>query len=172
VHRILKPVIFTLAAIYFLVDAIFMTVVRPLANWTAECWIFGSLRAWIVSLRPYPTPALFAVPLIVLEPIKPVAAYFAGTGHITTGVIVLVGGDILKLVLVERLFSVSRDKLMSIPAFAWTYGLYRQAKSWLESFEAWRTTRRWMRLAQYGVRDYVQEMKTSRKLERVPVQLR
>ena len=60
VNRILKPVIFTLAAIYFLVDAIFMTVARPLANWTAEYWIFGSLRVWIVSLRPYPTLVLFA----------------------------------------------------------------------------------------------------------------
>src|SRR5947209_6733938 len=131
-----------------------MTVARPWANWTAEYWIFGSLRVWIVSLRPYPTLVLFAVPLIVLEPIKPVAAYLAGTGHITTGVIVLVVGELLKLVLVERLFSVSRDKLMSIPAFAWTYGTYGQAKDWMESFEAWQTTRRWMRLAQYVVRDY------------------
>ena len=171
-NRILKPVIFALAAIYFLVDAIFMTVARPLANWTAEHWIFGSLRVWIASLRPYPTLALFAVPLIVLEPIKPVAAYLAGTGHITTGVIVLAVGEILKLVLVERLFSVSRDKLMSIPVFAWIYGKYWQAKDWLESFEAWQTMRRWMRHAQYVARGYVQKKKASRKLERVPVQLR
>jgi hypothetical protein len=172
VNRILKSTIFTLAAIYFLVDAIFMTVARPSANWIAEHWLFGSVRVWIVSLRPYPTLALFAVPLIVLEPVKPVAAYLAGTGHITTGTIVLIAGEILKLVLVERLFSVSRDKLLSIPAFAWTYGKYWQAKDWLESFEAWRTTRRWMRLVQYGVRDYVQKMKASHKLERVPVQPR
>ena len=161
-----------LAAIYFLVDAIFMTVARPSANWIGEHWLFGSLRIWIVSLRPYPTLALFAVPVIVLEPVKPVAAYLAGTGHITTGMIVLVVGEILKLVLVERLFSVSRDKLMSIPAFAWTYGKYCQAKHSLESHEAWQTTRRWMRLAQYVVRRYVQKMKASHKLERVPVQPR
>lgn len=72
--RILKPVICTLAAIYFLVDAIFMTVARPLANWIAEYWIFRSLRVWIGSLRPYPALALLAVPVIVLEPVKPAAA--------------------------------------------------------------------------------------------------
>ena len=171
-NRIFKPVIFTLAAIYFLADAIFMTVARPLANWTAEYWIFGSLRVWIVSLRPYPTLALFAVPLIVLEPVKPVAAYLAGTGHITTGVIVLAVGEILKLVLVERLFSVSRDKLMSIPAFAWTYGKYWQARDWMESFEAWQTSRRWRRLARYAVRSYVQEVSASQRLERVSFQPR
>jgi len=172
VNRILKSVIFMLAAIYFLVDAIFMTVVRPFANRIAEHWTFGSLRAWIVSLRPYPTLALFAVPLIVLEPVKPVAAYLAGTGHIAMGWIVFVVGEVLKLVLVERLFSVSRDKLISIPAVAWTYGRYWQAKEWLESFEAWQTARRWRRLTRCTVRNYVQEVKASQRLERVSFQLR
>jgi hypothetical protein len=160
------------AAIYFLVDAVFMTVARPISNRIAEHWIFGSLRIWIVSLRPYPTLALFAVPLIVLEPIKPVAAYLAGMGHIKIGMIVLVAGEILKLVLVERLFSVSRDKLLSIPAFAWTYGKYCEAKDWLESFEAWQAARRWKLLARYAVRSYVQKVKASRKLERVSFQPR
>ena len=171
-NRILKSIIFTLAAIYFLVDAVFMTVARPFANWIAEQWIFGSLRVWIVSLRPYPTLALFAVPLIVLEPLKLVAAYLAGTGHIRTGMVVLVVSEILKLVLIERLFSVSRDKLMSIPTFAWAYGKYREAKDWLESFEAWQIARRWKRLARYAVRSYVQEVRASRKLERVSFQPR
>ena len=161
-----------LAAIYFLVDAIFMTVVRPFANRIAEHWTFGSLRAWIVSLRPYPTLALFAVPLIVLEPVKPVAAYLAGTGHIAMGLIVFVVGEVLKLVLVERLFSVSRDKLISIPAVAWTYERYWQAKEWLESFEAWQTARRWSRLTWRTVRNYVQEVKASQRPERVSFQLR
>ena len=171
-NRILKSVIFMLAAIYFLVDAIFMTVVRPFANRIAEHWTFGSLRAWIVSLRPYPTLALFAVPLIVLEPVKPVAAYLAGTGHIAMGLIVFVVGEVLKLVLVERLFSVSRDKLISIPAFAWTYRRYWQAREWLESFEAWQTARRWRRFARYVVRSYVQEVRASQRLERVSFQSR
>jgi hypothetical protein len=118
-HRLLP------AAIYFLVDAVFLSGAKPLSNWIAEHWIFESLRAWIVSLRPYPTLPLFAVPLIVLEPVKPAAAYLVGTGHFAMGMIVLVVGEILKLVLVERLFSVSRDKLMSIPVFASAYWKYR-----------------------------------------------
>jgi hypothetical protein len=65
------------------------------------------------------------------------AAYLVGTGHVATGMTVLVIGEILKLVLVERLFSVSRDKLMSIPAFVWIYWKYRAAKEWMASVEAW-----------------------------------
>ncbi|MFY9952293.1 hypothetical protein [Bradyrhizobium sp.] len=151
-NRILKSVIFALAAIYFLVDAIFMIVARPFGNRIAEHWIFGSIGIWILSLRPYPALALFAVPLIVLEPVKPVAAYLGGTGHIAVGATVLVIGEVLKLVLVERLFSVSRHKLISIPAFAWTYGRFLRAKEWLESFEAWQTAWRLRRLAGYAVR--------------------
>jgi hypothetical protein len=172
VNRIFKSVIFMLAIIYFLVDAAFMTVARSFANRIAAHWIFGSLRVRIVSLGPYPTLALFLMPLIVLEPIKPVAAYLAGTGHIATGLIVLVVGEVLKLVLIERLFSVSRDKLIAITAFAWTYGRYLQAKEWLESFEAWQTARRRRRLARYVVRSYVREVRASPRLERVSLQPR
>ena|ERR1700682_1617347 len=172
VNRILKPFVFLLATLYFLVDAIFMTVARPLANWIAEHWIFEKLRAWIVSLRPYPTLLLFAVPVIVLEPVKPVAAYLVGTSHVALGMIVLVIGEILKLVLVERLFSVSRNKLMSIPAFAWAYWKYRAAKDWMTSTEAWQAVRRWSHIAQYAIRSYVRELKASPSPRRITFQSR
>jgi hypothetical protein len=172
VNRILKPMIFLLAAIYFVVDAIFMTVARPLSNWVADHWVFERLRAWIVSLRPYPTLLLFAVPLVALEPVKPVAAYLVGTGHVATGIFVLVVGEILKLVMVERLFSVSRDKLMSIPAFAWTYWKFRAAKDWIVSAEAWQAVRRWSLIAKHAIRNYTWELKASQRSRRITFQSR
>jgi hypothetical protein len=60
--------------------------------------------------------------------------------------------------LVERLFSLTRAKLMKIPAFAWAYGKFRQAKAWLEATEAWRT----IRSVSQTVRHYVTQIKTSR----------
>jgi hypothetical protein len=160
-NRNLKPFVVVLAAVYFLADAIFATIAHPLARWIGEHWVFSGLRTWIRSLRPYPSLALFAVPLIILEPVKPVAAYLAATGHFRLGLIVLVVGEILKLVLVERLFSISRDKLMSIAAFAWAYGKYCLARDWLESTEAWQIVRRWSRIAQFTIRNTVLELKAS-----------
>ena len=58
VNRILKPLVFALAVAYFVVDAIFVQFVRPLGNWIAKRRMFAGIRAWIVSLRPYPTLAL------------------------------------------------------------------------------------------------------------------
>jgi hypothetical protein len=39
----------------------------------------------------------------------------ATTGQIVNSVLTLIVGELLKLVLVERLFSLTRDKLMKIP---------------------------------------------------------
>ncbi|RXH25055.1 MULTISPECIES: hypothetical protein [Bradyrhizobium] len=139
--RILKPVTYILAAIYFLVDAVFMAVARPIARWIGRHFEFRRLRGWIRSLPPYPSLALFSVPVIILEPVKPIAAYLAATGQILGGAVMFIIGELLKLVLVERLFHLTRDKLMRIPAFAWAYGKYAAAKAWLQETEAWRAVR-------------------------------
>jgi hypothetical protein len=67
----------------------------------------------------------------MLEPVNPVAAYLAATGQMMSSVVTLIVGELLKLVLVERLFSLTRDKLMKIPAFVWAYTKFRETKAWL-----------------------------------------
>jgi hypothetical protein len=164
VNRIWKPFIVVLAAIYFVADALFATIAHPVSRWLSRQRLFSRLRTWIRSLRPYPSLALFAVPVIILEPVKPVAAYLAATGHFMTSVTLLVVGEILKLVLVERMFDLNRDKLLTIPAFAWGYGKYRLARNWLESLEAWQMVRRWSRMARLAIRGAMSQLKTTSRL--------
>ena len=156
-NRILKSITFVLAAVYFLVDAVFMSVAKPISNWVAKHLVLRRLRAWIRSLSPYPSLALFSVPVIILEPVKPVAAYLAATGQMLGSALTLIIGELLKLVLIERLFSLTRDKLMKIPAFVWAYTRFQQAKAWLEATEAWQAIRTLGRAA----RSYVAQMKRS-----------
>src|SRR4029079_7902998 len=75
IARTFKPIIIVFAALYFLIHAIFFSLIRPLGNWLYKLPIFTGVGRWIRSLGPYSTLALFAVPLIVLEPIKPVGLY-------------------------------------------------------------------------------------------------
>ena len=157
VTRILKPVTYVLAVLYFLLDAIFMAVARPVSSWIARHLAFRRLRIWIRSLSPYGSLALFSVPVMILEPLKPLAAYLAATGQLLVSAVTLIVGEVLKLVLVERLFSLTRDKLMKIPAFAWAYGKFQDIRLWLESTEAWRTIRRLSKAA----RDYVAHVKAT-----------
>jgi Mn2+/Fe2+ NRAMP family transporter len=140
--RALKPILFVPAVIYFGIDELFSAVARPIAAWLARQRFFHQFRNWSLSLRPYAALALFVVPLLILEPVKPIAAYLAATGHLATGGALFVLGEILKLVLLERLFQLNRRKLMSIPAFAWCYVHLCVVWSWLESFAIWQSVRR------------------------------
>ena len=161
--RIFKPFVFLIAAIYFLVDAVFFTLFKPVIRRLAEGWAFESLRAWIVSLPPYPTLALFIVPVILLEPVKPIAAYLTATGHVVGGLTILIVGELLKLLFIERLFNVSRDKLMSIPVFAWCYDKFCQGQDWVVALQAWQLMRRWSFVAKHAIQRYVLEFKTAQK---------
>ena len=164
--RILKSAVFVLATMYFIVDAVFLTIATPLARWMARQRVFIRLRRWIGSLRPYSSLALFAVPIIVLEPVKPVAAYLIATGQIAAGVTVLAIGEILKLVIVERLFKLCRRKLLKIPLFAWGYGHWRQGVDWIVSMRAWQAARRLILKVRLLLRNFLIQLKRSSKYRR------
>jgi hypothetical protein len=170
VKRILKSAVFVLATMYFIVDAVFLTIAAPLARWMARQRVFIRLRKWIGSLRPYSSLALFAVPLIVLEPVKPVAAYLIATGQIAAGVTVLTIGEILKLVIVERLFKLCRRKLLKIPLFAWCYGYWRQGVDWIVSMRAWQAAQRWSLKIKYLLHKLIMGSKRSSRYQRLFVQ--
>ena len=68
------------------------------------------MRLWVISLGPYPSLALFAVPVIILEPAKPLAGYLLGTGHFFAGAVTFITAEVLKLTLVEQLFQLNREK--------------------------------------------------------------
>jgi hypothetical protein len=167
VSRIFKPFVFLMAAIYFLVDVVFFTLAKPGLRWLADRWVFESVRAWIGSLRPYSTLALFILPVLLLEPVKPIAAYLMAIGHIISGLVVLIAGELLKLLLIERLFNVSRDKLMAIPAFAWCYDRFCQGQDWVISLQAWQLMLRWTFNAKHAVQRYILEFKAAPKRKRL-----
>jgi hypothetical protein len=140
--RFWKTAVFIIATAYFVVDGVLSYVTRPMTVWIAERTLFKRAQSWVASLRPYPALALLAVPVIILEPTKPLAAYLMGAGHFGAGAITFVGAEVLKLTLVEQLFQLNRKKLLSIPAFAWGYRYWRQMMDLVESMEVWKASRR------------------------------
>ena len=160
VTQILKPAIMVLVAAYLVADAIFVHAAKPLADWISKRPILDRFRRWIANLSPYATLAMFCVPLIVLEPVKPFSAYLAATGHVVLGVATFAVAEILKLALVERLFHIGRSKRMSIPAFAWAFARWRQAVIWLESTDAWMMFRRLSWKANFMMRSLVWQIRS------------
>jgi hypothetical protein len=165
----LKPVLFVFVAIYVAVDELFSLVTQPIAAWLERRNFLRRVRRWITSLPPYAALALFAIPLVVLEPVKPTAAYLAATGHFALGAALFVGGELLKLVLVERLFQLNRYKLLAIPAFAWCYVRVFAVRKWLVSSAIWRSARRAVQRLEAVARDLVDRLVGSERDEGVTV---
>jgi len=80
--------------------------------------------------------------VIILEPAKPLAGYLLGTGHFFAGAVTFITAEVLKLTFVEPLFQLNREKLLSIPAFAWGYQYWRHMMDAVESLEVWKASRR------------------------------
>jgi hypothetical protein len=140
--RIWNTPVFILATVYFVVDGAFSYVTRPLAAWVSKKKLFERTRLWIISLGRYPSLALFAIPVLILEPAKPLAGYLLATGHFFAGAVTFITAEVLKLTFVERLFQLNRKKLLSIPAFAWGYRYWRHIMDVVESSEMWKASQR------------------------------
>ena len=139
--RLLKYLGFAFVTIYFVADLVFESVARPFSAWIGRLQFLRPINAWIASLRPYPALALFSVPVVVLEPVKPVGALLFAQGRVVEGALTICAGEILKITLVERLFRLTRDRLMQIPVFAMLYGHWIRFHDWVMSTEIWRWAR-------------------------------
>jgi hypothetical protein len=76
-----------------------------------------------------------------LEPVEFVAAYIATSGEYIAAIVTFAVGELLKLVSIERLFDLTREKLMRISAFASVYGHYLRARNLVLQSEAWQSVR-------------------------------
>jgi hypothetical protein len=139
--RALKFLGYVLVAVYFVADVVFGAVARPVSAWLGRLQILRAMNAWIEGLPPYPALALFSVPVVILEPVKPVGAFLVSAGHVMEGTLTIVVGEILKITLVERLFRLTRDRLMQIPIFAFLYDHWARIHDWITSSDIWQ----WMR---------------------------
>lgn len=140
--RLLRPVATLLAVGYFLLDALAYWVVRPVVRRIARLPLFGRIGRWVAGLRPYPSLILVLVPLALLEPAKLVGAWLLATGRPTVGVSVMVGAELVKIILVERLFHVAKPKLLTIGWFVWGYVRVTAWLTWLKDAPPLRTARR------------------------------
>lgn len=140
--RVLKliftPIVIFLAILYFIIDALVLSLVRPLMRRLADWPPLAGIMAWIAKLGPYPTLALMLIPIVLLEPLKPAAFYLIAKRHqVVAGTLLLAMTELVKIVAVERLFHLSRPKLMRIRAFAVAYNFVVGWLAYLEALPPW-----------------------------------
>jgi hypothetical protein len=138
---IFKPLVIVVAAVYFVIDALALSVLKPLLRKIANLRLFAFIARWIAALSPYATLALFLIPLILLEPVKPLSAYLVVSGQFKLGMFVLVVGEILKITTVERIFHLGRKKLLTIKAFALIYDFVWGWLTWIQALPSWQAVK-------------------------------
>jgi hypothetical protein len=136
-----QPLVIVVAAVYFVIDALALSILKPLLRKIANLRLFAFIARWIASLSPYATLALFLIPLILLEPVKPLSAYLVASGQFKLGMLVLVVGEILKITIVERIFHIGRDKLLRIKAFALVYNFVWGWLTWIQALPSWQAVK-------------------------------
>ncbi len=134
-----------LVTIYFLIDDVVLAAIRPIVAWAAELRLFTRMKLWLDGLSAPATLVLFLVPFVVLEPFKIGALVLLAKGQMVIGGTMLATSHLLSIVLVERLFHATRDKLLTIRWFAWTYGRVMAVYDW--SVGRLRATRAWIVVA-------------------------
>lgn len=122
-------------------DAILRPLYGPLLRAIVRLRLLAAILAQVTRLPPYGILFVLAVPFVIAEPMKLVALYWMGTGHLIMGSATLVLAYGMSFILVERIYDAGREKLMRI------LGLCR-LMSWVtdhrDAFLVWlRATRVW-----------------------------
>ena len=147
----LRAILISIAIVYFLVDLLFLSVLRPLRRRLQSWRPLQELRDWIATLNRYAALLLLVVPWSILEPIKPIAFLLFAHHRRFAGMVLIVAGEIVKLTLLDQLFAMVRPKLMTFPWFAAAYDRWEAALAWLHSLPAWRRVRNWYRSVKSSV---------------------
>jgi hypothetical protein len=147
-----RAILLTVVFLYFLIDLIVLSAIRPLRRRLLALKWVTRLRDWVGGLNRYAALLLLAVPWLLLEPIKPIGFLLFAHRHHFAATLLIVVGEVVKLTLFEQLFDMTRPKLMSFRWFAVCYNRWRESIEYVRSLPVWRrmlgfyrTVRAWVR---------------------------
>ena len=80
IRRIVSPVVSAFAVVYFVLDAVVLGILRPFLAWLGQQSV---LSGWAMDRRSraLSQPFLLGIPVVILEPLKPLGLYVIATGH-------------------------------------------------------------------------------------------
>lgn len=114
---LLAPLIYTAAILLVLEEWLWNTTKRLLAC-LPQVAIIVRLEQWIGSLSPYAALAIFALPTILLLPVKILALLSIAHGHPTLGLLIVLSAKVAGTTLVARLYGLTKNALLSLAWFA------------------------------------------------------
>ena len=114
------PFVFIAAIIVLLEDWLWDDLVR-LMGVIARLPVFRQLELFILALPPYGALTVFAVPSLLLIPVKLAALWLISHGQHTLGLLTVIGAKLVGTALVARSFTLTKPKLLRINWFSWLH---------------------------------------------------
>lgn len=140
-RRLFAPLVYLAAILLLLEDWLWelgARLMQRLAGWPP----LRRLEAWICALRPGAALAVFALPALLLFPVKVLALLAIAHGHPWSGVGVIVLAKLAGAAAVARLYLLTRPALLTLPWFArllaWFIALKERWIGRLRATAAWR----------------------------------
>lgn len=127
-RRALRFLFGTLAALLLLFEEWGWEPLAALLARLGRLPVFAWLERRIAALPPWAALLVFFVPMLALLPIKLLAVYLFGTGHVRAGLALLLAAKLAGTALVARLFTLTQPQLMRLRWFA----------DWYPRFKAWK----------------------------------
>lgn len=113
-------------------------VLARIGQWPGLRWIETRVR----GLPPYAALALFAVPALLLLPVKLAALWLIHQGRTVLGLLIILVAKVVGTAIVARLFTLTHDALMRLAWFARAYARWSAWKQglldWVRASAAWR----------------------------------
>jgi hypothetical protein len=156
------PFVFIAAIVVLFEDWLWDDLARMAAA-VGRLPIFRPVEAFIVSLSPYASLAIFAAPSLLLIPVKLIALWLIGHGQALLGLATVIAAKVVGTAMIARIYSLTEPKLLRIGWFARLHSryaafkvrvysaiksskLYRRAHQqylqWREGVRLWRQNRR------------------------------
>ena len=121
-RRALALPLWPVVAGYLLLSDLVAPAVRPVLDGLSRLRPVRRLTDRLRTLRPYPALVVLGVPAGLIEVLKLGAVYWVAQGHVVSGTAALLALHAASLLATERLFTVVKPQLLTIPWFAalWT----------------------------------------------------
>ena len=160
--RLLAPLVYVVALVLLFEEwcwdagaRLGANIVRRLSRWA---WV-AVLDARIRTLPPYGALCLFALPGLLLLPVKLLALVAIAHGHAVSGIATIVVAKVGGAAVVARLYTLTLPTLLGIPWFARGYAWFMVIKTrslaLLRTSRAARLSARLSRAARAGLRRFL-----------------
>jgi hypothetical protein len=129
-----RRIVWTIVALIFLGISWLWDQLHPIVAFVIRLipleGVKEAVRRFMARLGPYPTLIVFLIPAVVHELMKVAAIFLFRKHQWVAGAVIYIAADIIGIALVAFIFENCKEKLLSIPWFAWCYARFEAAHRW------------------------------------------